>query len=72
MQLSDKYLNVLKEIGWNDAYLILGQEYQYEGYLQNKTTHISSMAMNVGIVDMNTFSPWPYKLRLYIYDTHLE
>ena len=29
VQLSDKYENLLKEMRWNDAYLILDLEYQY-------------------------------------------
>ena len=28
-QLSDKYDNILKEMSWNDAYLIFGLEDQY-------------------------------------------
>ena len=30
-QLSDKYDNILKEMSWNDAYLIPGMGYQYVG-----------------------------------------
>ena len=31
VQLSDKYENILKEMNWNYAYLILGLEDQYMG-----------------------------------------
>ena len=38
---------------WNDAYLILGLEDQNVGNFKNNTTHTSSVAMHVGMVDMH-------------------
>ena len=55
LQLSDKYEKLLKEVRWNDAYLILGLEHQYVGNYHNNATHISSVVMHVGMVDMHTF-----------------
>ena len=47
---------------WNDAYLILGLEDQWVGTLHNNLTHISSVAMHVGMVDMHIFFTWPYHM----------
>ena len=60
VQLSDKHENALKEICWNDAYLILGVEYQYMGNYNNNATHISNVEMHVGMVDMHTLYTWPF------------
>ena len=54
VQLSDKYENALKEMCWNDAYLVLGLEYQYVGNYNNNATQISSVVMHVGVVDIHT------------------
>ena len=53
MELSDKYENVLNEMRQNDAYLIIGMEDQYMGNYNKNATHISSVEMHVGIVDMH-------------------
>ena len=55
---------------WNDAYMIIGLEYQYVGNCHNNETQISSVAMNVGIVDIHTLYLWKYQMLLHIYDTH--
>ena len=55
MKLSDKYEDLLKEMCWNKAYLILGLEDQYVGNWHKKSTHISGVEMNVGVVDIHTF-----------------
>ena len=54
MQLSDKHENLLKYMCWNDAYLILGLEYQYMGNCPTNATQISIVAMYVATVDMHT------------------
>ena len=54
MKLSDRYEKVLKEMYWNDAYLILGLEDKYVGNYNNNATQISSFAMHVGMVDMHS------------------
>ena len=40
VQLSDKYENKLKDMRWNNAYLILGLEDQYVGNYNNNKIHI--------------------------------
>ena len=54
VQISYKYENVWKEIRWNNDYLILGLEGQYMGIKKNNTTHISSVEIHAGMVDMHT------------------
>ena len=54
MKLSDKYGTALKEMCWNDAYLILGLEYQYVGNHNNNGTQIYSVEIHAEIVDMHT------------------
>ena len=54
VQLSDKYEELLKDMCWNDAYVILGLEDQYVGNYNNNTSHISSLEMHVRMVDMRT------------------
>ena len=68
---SDKYENTLKEMRWNDAYMILGLEDQYMGNYNNNATHISTLAMHFGMVDMYTLLPWPCQLLLHVYDAHV-
>ena len=60
VQLSDKYENLLKELFWNDSYLIFGMGNQYVGNWNNNAKKISSVSMHVRIVDMHTLYPWPY------------
>ena len=55
---------------WNDAYMIIGLEYQYVGNCHNNETQISSVAMNVGIVDIHTLYPFPFQMLLHRYDAH--
>ena len=45
VQFSDKYENVLKDMCWNDAYLIIVLEDQYVVNCNNNTTHISKLTM---------------------------
>ena len=54
LQLSDKYENVLKDMCWNYAYLIIGLEDQYLGNYNNNATRIYSVTMHVGMVDIHT------------------
>ena len=54
VQLSDKYENSSKEMCFNAAYMILGQEYQYIVNWNNNATQISSVEIDVGILDMHT------------------
>ena len=54
VKLSDKYENALKDMCWNDAYLILDLEYQYVVNSKNNAAQISSVAMHIGMVDMQT------------------
>ena len=54
VQISDKDENLLKEMIWNNDYLILGLEGQYMGIKKNNTTHISSVEIHAGMVDMHT------------------
>ena len=68
IQLSDKYEHLLKEMCWNDAYLIIGKEDQYVGNWHNNATHISIVEMHVRMVDMNTVSPCPCHMMLHIYE----
>ena len=42
VQLSDKYEKLLKEMCWNDAYLILGLEYQYMVNQKKFNPHLHS------------------------------
>ena len=70
VKLSDKYENVLKKICWNYAYLILGLEYQYVGNWHNNATCISSVAMNIGMVNMHKCLPWSCHMLLHIHDAH--
>ena len=72
MQLSDKDEIVLKEMCWDDAYLIIGMEYSYVGNYNNNTTHIYIVSVHVGMVDINTFYPCPCQILLHIYDVHAE
>ena len=71
VQLSDGYENVFKEMCWNDAQLINGMEDQcMRNCHNNNTTHIYSVAMNVGMVDMLTLQPWSCHIIFHIYDSH--
>ena len=72
MKLSDRYENLLKEMRWNNAYMILGLKYQYVGNQNNNATNCFSVAMCVGMVDMHTVYPFPCHLMLNIYDAHVE
>ena len=54
IQLSGKYEKVLRDICWNDAYLILGPTDQYLVNYNNTTTQIFSVTMHVGMMDMYT------------------
>ena len=56
---------------WNDAYLILGLKDQYMGNYHNNVTHISSVAVHVGIVDIHTLLTWTRHMLLYIYNSHV-
>ena len=59
MQSSDNYENVLKEMCWNYAYLIVGLEDQYVVNFNNSSTHISSVEIPVGMVGMHKLLPCP-------------
>ena len=67
MPLSGKYEKILKGMCWNDAYLILGLEDHCVGNWHKNSTHFSSVAMHIGMVDMQTFMPWPCHIMLHIY-----
>ena len=54
MQLSDKYENILRYMCLNYDCLIIGMEDQYLGNWNNNETHILSVEMHVGIMDMHT------------------
>ena len=56
----------------NDACIIIGPEDQYMGNWYNNATHVFSVAMNVGVVDIHTLLPWPCQILLHIYDTHAK
>ena len=71
VQLSDKYENVLKEMRWNYSYLTLVTEDQYVVNYNKNSTHIYSVEMNVGMLNMHTFWPWPCQLFLNIYDARV-
>ena len=58
VQLNDKFEKVLKEVCWNDAYLILSMEDQYMVNWYNNATHIYCVKMHVVMVDMHKFLPW--------------
>ena len=51
--------------------MILGLEDQFMGNRHNKATHIYSVAMHVGMVDIHTLYPWPYHMLLHRYDAHV-
>ena len=70
VKLSDKYENLLKDMCWNDFYLILVMKYQYVGNWHNNITHISSVEMHVGMVDMSTLFPWPCQMLFCGYEYH--
>ena len=53
VQLSDKYEILLKEMCWNDAYLILGQYDQYVGNYNNNERHISSVEIHIWVLDIH-------------------
>ena len=72
MQLGNKYENILKNMCWNDAYLIRCLEDQYMENWHNNTTQIYGVAMHVGMVDKHTLSPITGQMLLHIYDTHAE
>ena len=57
VKISDRYENALKDMRWNDTYLVFGMEDQYVGNYNNNAKHISSVVMHVGMVDMHTLSP---------------
>ena len=40
------------------------------GNWHNNVTHISSVVIYVGMVDMHTLFPWPCQLIFHIYDAH--
>ena len=71
VQISDKYENVLKDMCWNDAYLILGLKDQYLIYRHNKATQTFSVAIHVGLIDMHTLYPWKFQMLFYTYDCHV-
>ena len=70
VQLSDKYENVLKDMCWNDDYLILSLEVQYMGNYNNNVTRISSVETYVWMVDMHTLKLRTCHMLLYRYDAH--
>ena len=55
VKLSDKYEKLLKEMCWNDAYLIIGLEDQHVENWHNNATQIYSVVMHAGMVDMHIF-----------------
>ena len=71
MRLIDKHENILQEIFWDDAYLILDLGYQYVGNFHNNVTRISSVTMCVGMVDRHTLLPWPCQMMFDIYENHV-
>ena len=71
-QSSDNYENILKEMRWNNAYIILGLEDLYVGNYNNKEKHISSVAMHVGMLDIHTLQPWTCQPLLHRYEPHVE
>ena len=68
---SDKYESILKDMCCNDYYMIIGMEDQYVGNWHNNSTHISSVAMHVGMVDIHKLLPWPCQMLLHTYNSHL-
>ena len=70
VQLHDKYQNLLKEMCCNDVHLILVLEYIYIVNYKNNATQIFSVAVNVGMVNIHTFYPWPCQILLHRYDAH--
>ena len=56
---------------WNYAYLILDLEDKYVVNWNNITTHIPSVEMDVGMVNMHTLFPWSCQMLLHIYDSHM-
>ena len=71
MQIGDKCENVLKEMSWNGAYLVIGLEDQYVENQNNNATHISSVEIHVGVVYMHTLYLWPCHIMLHIYYAHV-
>ena len=56
---------------WNDVFLIPALKDQNVGNDHNNATHIYSLEIHVGMVDMHIFLPWPYQILLGRYDVHV-
>ena len=56
---------------WSDASLIIDLVDKYVKNLQKNVTHISSVEIHVGIVDMHIFFPCPCHILFDIYDDHV-
>ena len=54
----------------NYSYLIIDLLDQYMDIVHNNETHISSVSMHVGMVDMHRLCSWPFHLLFYIYYNH--
>ena len=59
VQFSDKFENLLKEMWWNNAYLVLGLDDQFMGKFHNSAKQISSEEMHIGMVDIHGLT-WVY------------
>ena len=55
----------------SDTYLITDLGYTYVGIVHNKGTQIYSVVMDVEMVDIYTFLPWPCQMLSGKYDTHV-
>ena len=72
VQLSDKSENVLKEMCWDDYYMIIGLEDRYMVNWYNNATHISILEIHIGVVYMHTLGSFPCQMMLHRYDDHVE
>ena len=72
VKLSDKHETLLLGICWNDAYLIIGLEYQCVENYHNNATHISSVVMHDVIVYMHIFLTCKCQMLFDKYDAYAE
>ena len=56
---------------WNDDYLILGLGVQYVVNFNNNVTHIYSVEINVGTVDIHTLLLYKCQMLFHIYGGHV-
>ena len=55
----------------NDVDLILGLEDKYMGNWNNIVTQISSVAMQIGMVEMHRLFWWPFQMMFHRYEDHV-